>query len=83
MVTHVLQNLKGIMNGIKWKSFAVGLVCGLALACVGFYLLGQRYRIEHFGPENTRLIRLDTWTGRSWTSRAAPGQMFWTSVQEP
>jgi hypothetical protein len=54
---------------IQWKTFGAGLLCGLLLAGAGFYVFGQRYRVVSSGPSGVMMIRLDSWTGKSWMGR--------------
>lgn len=62
-VRHEAANQAMNMN---WKSFLVGLACGLVIAFLLFRVAGQRYRIEAHGPSGLIVMRLDTWTGDSW-----------------
>jgi len=51
------------------KSFIAGLVVGVLLAALYVAVMGNRYRIVSAGPGGAIVMRLDTWTGRSWISR--------------
>jgi len=51
---------------VNWKSFLFGLVIGLVLSLGAFLAIGSRYRVTSGGPGGVMLVKLDTWTGRSW-----------------
>ena len=53
----------------RWKIFIIGFLIGLFAATVAFYLIGQRYQVKSSGPAGLMMIKLDTWTGRSWMGR--------------
>lgn len=58
------------------RTFGV-LAC--ALVMLGFGLLCEnRYRIAAAGPLNAFVVKLDTWTGRTWIQRPASNQ--WQEV---
>jgi hypothetical protein len=72
------------MNAITWKGFAAGLVCGLVLGFGAFHVFGQRYRVEPGGPAVPWVVRLDTWSGKSWMGRTEGGGKvwYWQPVEE-
>lgn len=58
-----------IMSSKTWRVFAAGLVCGLIVGFSVFHFFGERYRVEAGGPSRMMMIRLDSWTGKSWMGR--------------
>lgn len=74
---HAPSKWKSNMNSIddktsatrlNWKQFAAGVIFGLVLGLAVFIFCGQRYRVQTVnpGPRGLLIVRLDTWTGRSW-----------------
>ncbi len=62
-----LRTLRMVKSN-PWKICALGLVCGSVLGYGAAYFSANRYRVEAGGPSRVWMIRIDTWTGRSWAA---------------
>jgi len=54
---------------MNWKSFVIGIMCGVIISLALVYFMGSRYSVSSEGPQRIMIFKVDKWTGRSWMAR--------------
>ncbi len=71
---------------MNWKSFVIGVICGVTISFSFVYFMGNRYSISSGGPQGIMTFKVDKWTGRSWMAKYYEQEgntiWFWKEIKE-
>jgi len=58
--------MRDLLKSINWRTFLIGVICGILISLSLIYFIGDRYVIVTGGPYQAFIFRLDKWTGKTW-----------------
>ncbi|MDL1972329.1 MAG: hypothetical protein LWW78_03700 [Deltaproteobacteria bacterium] len=82
--------MRNLLKSINWKTFLIGVICGVLISLSLIYFIGNRYVIVTAGSD--WVLRLDKWTGKTWVLLLGWGwgegkeqhwEVIWEQEKEP
>jgi len=74
--------MRDLLKSINWRTFLIGVICGILISLSLIYFIGDRYVIVTGGPYQAFVLRLDKWTGKTWVYAYLGEKRGWKVVSE-